>query len=150
MHSLRTTTGDELLNVIDAFASADLDSDGKLSSAEFHSWYTRSLRRHGHSLSDPDLIYKLRRVDAAVADGSGQRVVWTERAAAPEGATESRLEWHAASPSAAAARDAAEPPTTAQLRKLGLGAAIPFVAFGSLGRAACQTQARRDITHMRM
>ena len=89
MHSLRTTTGDELLNVIDAFASADLDSDGKLSSAEFHSWYTRSLRRHGHSLSDPDLIYKLRRVDAAVADGSGQRVVWTERAAAPEGATES-------------------------------------------------------------
>ena len=100
MHSLRTTTGDELLNVIDAFASADLDSDGKLSSAKFHSWYTRSLRRHGHSLSDPDLIYKLRRVDAAVADGSGQRVVWTERAAAPEGATEARLEWHAASPSA--------------------------------------------------
>ena len=75
--------------------------------------------------------------------------MWTERAAAPEGATEARLEWHAASPSAAAARDdAAEPPTTAQLRKLGLGAAIPFVAFGSLSRAACQTQKRRETFHI--
>ena len=58
--SFKASSSAEVLSAADAFVKADLDGDGKLTAAEFHIWYQRSLRRHGHSLSDPDIAYKLR------------------------------------------------------------------------------------------
>eukprot|EP00962_Isochrysis_galbana_P033283 scaffold11115_cov98-Isochrysis_galbana.AAC.1 len=64
--SLKRSSSQEVLSAADAFVKADLDGDGKLSATEFHQWYQRSLRRHGHSLSDPDIAYKLRNMSAGV------------------------------------------------------------------------------------
>jgi hypothetical protein len=49
--SFKRSSSEEVLSAADAFVKADLDGDGKLTAAEFHQWYQRSLRRHGHSMS---------------------------------------------------------------------------------------------------
>jgi len=104
----KQASSQEILSAADAFVHADMDGDGKLSASEFHTWYQRSLRRHGHSLSDPDIAYKMRNMRA---DGVG--------AAVATGAEPMPLA-----------------PTSQQLRALGLTAAVPFIAFGFLDKYA--------------
>jgi Ca2+-binding EF-hand superfamily protein len=97
----------EVLRAADAFIEADIDGDGKLTQSEFHQWYSSSLRRHGHSLSDPDVAYKLRQRAEKFADPGKVPALAAKPPSVPQ-------------------------PTSRQLYQLGICAAVPFVAFGFL------------------